>query len=46
MTDKFAKIDISGISYTKSDCEKIVPGRSYILEIHNMRGPSGFSKIK
>ena len=33
MTDKFAKIDISGISYTKNDCEKIVPGRSYILEI-------------
>ena len=33
MSNKFAKIDISGISYTKNDCEKILPGKSYILEI-------------
>ncbi len=33
MSNKFAKIDISGISYTRNDCEKILPGKNYILEI-------------
>lgn len=44
--NKYAKIDISGLFYSKNDCEKILQGHNYILEIHNGDKFIGYSQYE
>ena len=44
--NKYAKIDISGLFYSKNDCKKILQGHSYILEIHNGEKFVGYSQYE